>query len=77
MNGNSIFFIEWDEIDWEQYFSKIPFHSFELEGIGQELNLAHAWYIEYLQHFAHFNPCHARWMRFLATFIMTLNRIWR
>jgi hypothetical protein len=38
-----IFLIERDKIDREWYFSKIPFRSFELDGISQKLNLAHAW----------------------------------
>jgi hypothetical protein len=42
MNGNNIFLIEQDEIDWEWYFSKIPFHSFERDRISQKLNLPHA-----------------------------------
>ncbi len=37
------FFIEWDKIDREWYFSKIPFRSFEQDGISQKFNLAHAW----------------------------------
>jgi hypothetical protein len=37
------FFIERDEIDRKRYFSKIPSHSFEWDGISQKLNLAHAW----------------------------------
>jgi hypothetical protein len=37
------FFIERDKIDQEQYLKKIPFCSFEQDGISQKLNLAHAW----------------------------------
>jgi len=37
-----VFFIEQDVIDREQYCFKIPFRSFELDGISQKLNLAHA-----------------------------------
>jgi hypothetical protein len=34
--------IELDKIDFEWYFLRILFHSFERDGIGQKLNLAHA-----------------------------------
>jgi hypothetical protein len=38
-----VFFIEWDKIDQEEYFLKIPFGSFEQDDKSQKLNLALAW----------------------------------
>jgi hypothetical protein len=40
--GTVFFFIERDETDREQYLKKIPFRSFERDGISQKLNLTHA-----------------------------------
>ncbi len=50
VNERERYFLDWTgmiltgfEIDWERYFKKIPFCSFELDGIGQKTNLTYAW----------------------------------